>query len=111
MKKFLLLLLAVSSLAFGQEEVPNEILGLWYNLEGEILHINRDLDKVVFTRTPRSQTVIHATGTITISPDGELHIIRDDIEDEYKLVYGITGTTLVITQPRSIRAWLWTKIQ
>ena len=110
-KLLLLLLLAVSSLAFGQEEVPQEILGLWYNLEGEILHINRDLDKVVFTRSTRSQIVIHATGTITMSPEGELHIKRDDIEDEYKLVYGITGTTLVITQPRSFQAWLWTKIE
>ena len=111
MKKLLLLLLAVSSLAFGQEEVPNDIIGKWYSLDGEILVISRDLDKVVFTRSTQSQIVIYAAGTITLSPEGELHIKRNDIEDEYKLVYGITGTTLVITQPRSVRAWLWTKIQ
>ena len=110
-KLLLLLLLAVSSLAFGQEEVPNEILGLWYNLEGETLEISRDLDKVRFTRSTHNQIVIHAKGTITLSPEGELHIKRDDIDDQYKLVYGITGTSLVITQPRSVRAWLWTKIQ
>jgi len=43
--------------------------------------------------------------------DGDLHIIRFDTKDEYHLAYGITGTTLVITQPRSVRAWLWTKLQ
>ena len=112
MKKIILLIsILVSTLAFGQEKVPHEILGLWYNLEGEILEISRDLDKVVFTRSTQSQIVIHAKGTITLSPEGELHIKRDDIDDQYKLVYGITGTSLVITQPRSVRAWLWTKIQ
>ena len=112
MKKIILLIsILVSTLAFGQEKVPHEILGLWYNLEGEILEISRDLDKVRFTRSTHNQIVIHAKGTITLSPEGELHIKRDDIDDQYKLVYGITGTSLVITQPRSVRAWLWTKIK
>ena len=112
MKKIILLVtILVSTLAFGQEEVPNDIIGKWYSLDGEILVISRDLDKVVFTRSTKSQIVTYATGTITLSPEGELHIKRNDIEDEYKLVYSITGTSLVITQPRSVRAWLWTKIQ
>ena len=112
MKKIILLIfILVSTLAFGQEEVPHNVLGTWYNLDGEVLVISRDLDKVRFTRSTQSQIVIYATGTITLSSEGELHIKRDDIEDEYKLVYGITGTTLVITQPRSVSAWLWTKIE
>tara|TARA_R110002126_G_scaffold51181_1_gene140312 strand:+ start:513 stop:842 length:330 start_codon:yes stop_codon:yes gene_type:complete len=109
MKKIILLIsILVSTLAFGQEEVPNSVLGAWYNLEGEILTITRELDSVVFVRTNKTSTL--ATGMLTMS-NGDLHITRFDTKDEYHLAYGITGTTLVITQPRSVRAWLWTKIQ
>ena len=109
MKKIILLIsMLVSTLAFGQEEVPIDVLGTWYNLEGEILTISRDLDSVVFIRT--SKTSVLATGKLTMS-DGDLHITRFDTKDEYHLAYGITGTTLVITQPLSVRAWLWTKLK
>ena len=41
MKKLFLLLTLVSTLAFGQEEVPYEVLGAWSNTEGEVLVISR----------------------------------------------------------------------
>lgn len=109
MKKFLLLLtLVVSSLAFGQEEVPYDALGAWYNLDGEILIISRNEEKVVFTR--KNATRILATGEITME-NGDMHINRYDTEDAYRLGLFIGNETMVINKPNSIRAWLWTRIQ
>ena len=109
MKKFLLLLtLVVSSLAFGQEEVPYDALGAWYNLDGEILIISRNEEKIVFTR--KNATRILATGEITME-NGDMHINRYDTEDAYRLGLFIGNETMVINKPNSIRAWLWTRIQ
>ena len=49
-KFFYTLMIMVSSLAFGQEEVPFEILGAWANFDGEVLTVNRDADRIVFVR-------------------------------------------------------------
>ena len=109
MRKFLLLVsLVVSSLTFGQEEVPYDALGAWYNLDGEILTINRDVDKIVFIR--KNKTKVLATGEITIE-NGDMHINRYDTDDAYRLAFFIGKETMVITKPNSIRAWLWTRIQ
>ena len=109
MKKFLLLLtLVVSSLAFGQEEVPYDALGAWYNLDGEVLIISRNEEKIVFTR--KNTTRILATGEITME-NGDMHINRYDTEDAYRLGLFIGNETMVINKPNSIRAWLWTRIQ
>ncbi len=107
MKKFLLLLL-VSSLAFGQEEVPYDALGAWYNLDGEILVISRNEEKIVFVR--KNATRILATGEITMV-NGDMHINRYDTQDAYRLGLFVGNETMVINKPNSIRAWLWTKIQ
>lgn len=109
MRKIILLLsLVVSSLTFGQEEVPYDALGAWYNLDGEILVISRDAEKVVFTR--KNAVKILATGEITMV-NGDMHINRYDTEDAYRLGLFIGNETMVITKPNSIRAWLWTRIQ
>ena len=109
MRKFLLIIsLVVSSLTFGQEEVPYDALGAWYNLDGEILVISRDAEKVVFTR--KNAVKILATGEITMV-NGDMHINRYDTEDAYRLGLFIGNETMVITKPNSIRAWLWTRIQ
>ena len=109
MRKIILLLsLVVSSLTFGQEEVPYDALGAWYNTEGEILVISRDAEKVVFTR--KNAVKILATGEITMV-NGDMHINRYDTEDAYRLGYFIGNETMVINKPNSIRAWLWTRIQ
>ena len=109
MRKIILLLsLVVSSLTFGQEEVPYDALGAWYNLDGEVLIISRDAEKVVFTR--KNAVKILATGEITMV-NGDMHINRYDTEDAYRLGYFIGNETMVINKPNSIRAWLWTRIQ
>ena len=109
MRKFLLIIsLVVSSLTFGQEEVPYDALGAWYNLDGEILVISRDAEKVVFTR--KNAVKILATGEITMV-NGDMHINRYDTEDAYRLGLFIGNETMVINKPNSIRAWLWTRIQ
>ena len=109
MKKLILTLsLLVSSLAFGQEDVPFEILGVWQNTDGEAVQITRNGEEVIFQR--RNSTSILAVGTITLV-DGELHINRYDKEDEYRLSFFIGKETMVISKPRSTQAWLWNKIQ
>jgi len=109
MRKFLLFIsLVVSSLTFGQGEVPYDALGAWYNLDGEILVINRDAEKVVFVR--KNATKILATGEITMD-NGDMHINRYDTEDAYRLGLFIGNETMVINKPNSVRAWLWTRIQ
>ncbi len=109
MKKLILTLsLLVSSLAFGQEDVPFEALGAWVNTDGEVLIISRAQDLVVFTR--KTKTRILAQGEI-IMVDGDMHINRYDTTDEYRLGLFIGNETMVINQPNSVRAWLWTRIQ
>ena len=109
MRKFLLIIsLVVSSLTFGQEEVPYDALGAWYNLDGEVLVISRKAEKVVFVR--KNAVKILATGEITMV-NGDMHINRYDTEDAYRLGLFIGNETMVINKPNSIRAWLWTRIQ
>ncbi len=109
MKKLIFLLsLVVSSLAFGQEEVPYDALGAWYNTEGEVLIIRRDAGKVIFTR--KNTTRILAAGEITME-NGDMHINRYDTEDNYRLGFFIGNETMVINKPNSVRGWLWIRIQ
>ena len=109
MRKFLLLItFMVGSLAFGQEDVPYEMFGVWANLEGEVLTINRNLGDVTFIR--KSKTKIEAAGTIELE-EGQLRIFRRDNDDEYDLAFFIGTDNMVITKPRSSRAWLWFRIQ
>ena len=109
MKKFLFLFtLVVSSLAFGQEDVPYDALGVWANTDGEVLVISRAQDLVVFVRKDKHK--ILAQGEI-IMVNGELHINRYDTDDEYRLAFFIGNTNMVVNKPRSTRAWLWTRIQ
>jgi hypothetical protein len=109
MKKLILLLsLLVSSLAFGQEDVPYEALGAWVNTEGEVLVISRAEDLIVFTR--KNSTKILAQGEITMV-DGDMHINRYDTNSEYRLGLFIGNETMVINKPNSLRAWLWIRIQ
>ena len=109
MRKFLLFIsLVVSSLTFGQEEVPYDALGAWYNTEGEVLIIRRDAGKVIFTR--KNTTRILAAGEITME-NGDMHINRYDTEDAYRLGLFIGKETMVINKPNSVRAWLWIRIQ
>ena len=109
MKKLVVLFyLMVSSLAFGQEDVPYQMLGIWANMEGEVLTVNRNLDEIIFIR--KTKTKIEATGTIELE-EGQLRIVRRDKNDEYDLAFFIGKETMVITKPRSVRAWVWFRVQ
>jgi hypothetical protein len=109
MKKIILLIsILVSTLAFGQEEVPFKTLGIWSNTEGEVLVISRAEDLIVFTRKDKYK--ILAQGQITMV-NGDMHINRYDTEEEYRLGLFIGNETMVINKPNSISAWLWTKVQ
>ena len=109
MKKLIFILsLVVSSLTFGQEEVPYEVLGTWYNLDQEVLTISRENEKIVFVR--KSKTAILATGEITMV-DGRMQINRYDTDDSYRLAWFIGMETMVINKPNSVRAWLWIRLQ
>lgn len=109
LRKFLLLItFMVGSLAFGQEDVPYRMLGVWANMDGEVLTVNRNLDEIIFIR--KSKTRIKATGTIELE-NGQLRIVRKDKQDEYNLAFFIGKETMVITKPRDVRAWVWFRVQ
>ena len=98
----------VGTLAFGQEAVPYKVLGYYKNIDGELLQIYRDFDTVRFTRTKDVEVL--AAGTISMD-SGELLITRNDKNDQYKLVFYVGTTNIVIYKPRSTQAWVWYRIQ
>ena len=109
MKKLILILsLVVGSLAFGQEDVPYKMLGVWQNLDNEFVKIYTNIDGNTFFQRVKGKTVI-ASGQI-IRSGNEIHIVRSDKKDEYNLVFIIGDTNMVITKPRSDQAWLWNKV-
>jgi hypothetical protein len=110
MKKLIFILtLMVSTLAFGQEEVPYEALGAWYNAEGEFLEITVDYDgTTVFKRIDSKQ--ILAMGEIKMV-EGEMHIKRYDTDSNYNLGFFIGESTMVINKPNSVRGWLWIRLK
>ena len=113
MKKLILIIsVFLSSLVYSQEssniDVPFEIYGIWQSFDNEFLRISRDLDgKTIFQRI--NGRTMQASGTLSIV-NGEMHIVRADKKDEYTLAYFIGESTMVITKPRSGKAWLWSKV-
>lgn len=114
MRKLLVLLLVLSSFAYGQKEpeytdVPFEMYGVWKSVENEFLKIY-----TTFEGTTEFQRVIGrrvvARGEIK-RVDNQLRIIRSDNTEEYNLVFIIGNGNMVITKPNSDRAWLWDKVQ
>jgi len=104
--RILILFLLMTSFCFAQksEPIPEELYGNWYNLDQELLIIQPN---ETFTR--RNTKGILASGKLELV-DGELRVIRDDIEDEYELLFYIGTTTLVITKPRSQQVWLFHRL-
>tara|TARA_R100000805_G_C3618747_1_gene121494 strand:+ start:2099 stop:2422 length:324 start_codon:yes stop_codon:yes gene_type:complete len=105
MRKLIIFLL-MTSFCYTQnsQPIPSELYGNWYNLDQELLIIQPN---ETFTR--RNTKGILASGKLELV-DGELRVIRDDIKDEYNLLFYIGNTTLVITKPRSNKAWLFYKL-
>ena len=114
MKKIVLLFLLLGgSLAFGQEDpipqedtIPQNIYGIWKSEEGEFLRIQYG---EIFERRDLDGRILAAGKFKFIN--GEMHIERYDKEDEYNLVFFINYTTMVISKPRSNKAWLWHKLE
>ena len=105
MRKLIIIFLMATSFCYTQSNsIPPELYGNWYNLDQELLIIQPN---ETFTR--RNTKGILASGRLELV-DGELRVIRDDVEDEYNLLFYIGNTTLVITKPRSQRVWLFHRL-
>lgn len=115
MKKLLLVLLVLSSFAYGQKkekveyvDVPFEMYGVWQSVENEFLRITTDINGATKFQRVQGRRLL-ASGEIK-RVDNELHIIRSDNRQEYNLVFIIRNGFMVITKPNSDRAWLWEKV-
>lgn len=116
MKQLLLVLLSLSTFAYGQKkqkieyvDVPFEMYGVWRSVENEFLRISSDINGVTKFQRVKGRVLL-ASGEIK-RIDNQLHIIRTDKKDEYDLVFIIGNGNMVITKPNSDRAWLWDKVQ
>ena len=110
MKRIILFLFLFTSFLSGQSGPNPEIYGLWKNLDGEYVSIQLDNTFQRFEIDPiTKQRIPISNGTLEVVND-ELHIVRRDTIDNYKLGFFVNMTTMVITKPRSRRAWLWFKI-
>tara|TARA_Y100000004_G_C8924934_1_gene417183 strand:- start:93 stop:416 length:324 start_codon:yes stop_codon:yes gene_type:complete len=105
MKKLIIFLL-MTSFCYTQkpQPIPPELYGSWYNLDQELLTIQPN---ETFIR--RDTKGILASGKLQLI-DGELRVIRDDIEDEYELLFYIGNTSLIVTKPRSKQAWVFYRL-
>jgi len=105
MRKLIIFLL-ITNFAFAQkiERIPPELYGQWYNQDLELLIIQPN---ETFTR--RNTEGILASGKLEIV-NGELRVIRDDIDDEYDLIFYIGDESFVVAKPRSQQAWLFYRL-
>tara|TARA_R110000851_G_scaffold5708_1_gene23330 strand:+ start:55 stop:390 length:336 start_codon:yes stop_codon:yes gene_type:complete len=111
MRKLITLLLLLFGLALPAQDLPNDLYGVWYNMEGETLIIDKPGS---FIRTKGIEVL--STGYITLREDGKLYIVRMDKEIEYSLSWGVQPTTLVVTKPPNEdltggQAWLFYRIK
>ena len=104
MKKLFFILF--SAISFAQSP---EIYGSWVNQEGEYVRINYNNTFDRFKIEPKTKEKIILSKGIIKMDEKELHIIRKDTIDGYKLCYYIGNETMVICKPRSEKAWLWQK--
>ena len=106
MKKLFFILF--SAISFAQTP---EIYGLWASQEGEFVKIDYDNTFERFKIISGSKkNKILSKGIVEII-DKELHIVRKDTIDGYKLCYYLGNETMVVCKPRSNKAWLFQKIR
>ena len=106
MKKLFFILF--SAISFAQTP---EIYGLWVSQEGEFVEINYDNTFNRFKMIAGSKKKkILSKGIVEII-DKELHIVRKDTVDGYKLCYYLGNETMAVCKPRSNKAWLFQKIR
>lgn len=109
MRKLLVLLTVLFTSVIFAQDVDERLFGIWQNADAtEFLKIDRDLDEITFER--RDNSGLLSWGIITVTRR-ELRIERQDILDNYDLVYFVRDDVFVVAKPRSTEAWLWTKVQ
>ena len=109
MRKLLLILFLLFTVntvhSQKQDKLDPSLYGYWLNLDGEVLII--ELNNT-FTR--RTASKVLAAGRLELI-DGEIRVIRTDIDQEYTLGYHVRNDIFVITKPGTRdKAWLWTKV-
>jgi hypothetical protein len=108
MRKLLFVLLVFfTTLGYSQRstDLDPTLYGYWLNGDGEVLIIQTNN---TFTR--RTASKILAAGKLDLV-DGEIRVIRTDIEDEYSLGFHVRKDIFVVTKPGyPQQAWLFTKI-
>jgi hypothetical protein len=108
MKYLFGILLMMSTYTFAQTP---EIYGLWASQEGEFVEINYNNTFSRFKIISGSKKKkILSKGIVEII-DKELHIVRKDTIDGYKLCYYLGSETMAVCKPRSNKAWLFQKIK
>ena len=88
------------------EKIDPTLYGYWINLDNEVLIIQPNN---TFTR--RTGSEILAEGKLMVK-DGELLVIRTDIEEEYSLGFVVGEDIFVVTKPgiTPTQAWLFTRL-
>jgi len=88
------------------KKIDPSLYGYWINLDSEVLIIQPDN---TFTR--RNSTQILAQGKLMVK-DGDLLVIRTDVEEEYSLGFTIREDIFVVTKPgvSPPQAWLFTRL-
>ena len=106
MKKLFFILF--SAISFAQTP---EIYGLWVSQEGEFVEINYDntFNRFKIIAGSKKKKIL-SEGIVEII-DKELHIVRKDTVDVYKLCYYLGNETMAVCKPRSNKAWLFQKIR
>lgn len=102
MKKFLLYTFFISNIYTIFAQDINDITGHYLSYNGDLLTMRWD---GTFRRVTGTNVV---TGTFKIE-DNKLLIEKPN--DKYYLHFVVGTTNLVITQPRSNKAWLFRKIR
>lgn len=100
-KKLLVVTLLTSTYAIHAQSL-GDITGHYISEEGELLTMRWDK---TFRRVTNNSEVV--TGTFEIK-ENTLYIAKPN--DSYNLYFVIGTTNLVITKPRSNKAWLFRKI-
>lgn len=86
------------------KKIDPTLYGYWINTDNEVLIIQPNN---TFTR--RTGTEVLAEGKLMVK-DGDLLVIRTDIETEYSLGYVVGENIFVVAKPDSTQAWLFTRL-
>jgi len=106
-KLFILLaLLFTFNNVTGQKtkKIDPTLYGYWINMDSEVLIIQPNN---TFTR--RNGSEIISQGKLLVK-DGELLVIRTDVETEYSLGFVVREDIFVVAKPDSSQAWVFTRL-